>query len=208
MGRVVRRFARKKNTNSLVGEDVIQPAQRDKARARARVSGGAQTDEPDAPHVVPLVVPQAIDALPLQHQHPVLVVVHLVAVQVLPRFEVHDVDVEVVLFGEREKLAQTEDFGRARVEHRLLVHVPDDDLRRLPKPVAQGVRAVHLLEHENHRLLAARRFERMHDSRRKERVFVFARSEVEPRGAYRTARSLVTPVDLAMDEKDEALDAG
>ena len=70
---------------------------------------------------VPLV-PQSVDALALQQEQPVLVVVHLLHIQKLSGLKVHDVNVEVVglLLGKAlfqlEDLARCDQVLRARVE--------------------------------------------------------------------------------------------
>ena len=51
-------------------------------------------------HRVP-VVGQSVDALSFEHHEPMLIIVHLLDEEVLAGFEVHDMDVEVVVLSLR-----------------------------------------------------------------------------------------------------------
>lgn len=83
---------------------------------------------------VPLVR-QAVDALPLQEEQAVLVVVDLLHQQILPRLKVHDVHVEVVLRGGGQQLAQGENLG-GDGDERLRIRLPKQQLR--PGAIHQG----------------------------------------------------------------------
>jgi hypothetical protein len=78
------------------------------------------------PACLPACLPAAaclstpVDALALQQQQAVLVVVYLLDVQVLARFEVHDMNVEVILVGGRHQLAQYKHLGLHR-QYRFVV---------------------------------------------------------------------------------------